>query len=485
MNQILSRRPLLKALVGGAIVLGFDPRRRSWVTEASASGPLDGVPALDGTLFVDAAHLAAAADDFGHIISHTPVAVLLPGSVADIAKVIRFARRHGLQVAMRGQGHAQFGQPQVQGGIVIDSSSLSVIHEIGTDFADVDAGVLWSALVNTAATHGLTPPVLTDYLELAVGGTLSVGGLGGTTQHFGLQVDNVLQLEVVTGEGDVVTCSRIRLPELFAAVLAGLGQCAIIVRAKVRLVPAQAQALVFHLFYDDINLYVHDQELLLNDGRFSYLEGQVVANPDGVTWRYMIEAASYFTPPAMPNQTALLAGLSDDRSTSEIFTQTYSDFAFRLAPLIEFLMSIGVWGFPHPWIDLWVPASRAASYVGGIIAHLTTTDTGQGPVLFYPIDTHKVQAPLYRLPDERIAFGFHILRTAAPPTTDVVNAMLVQNRTFYEQAVAVGGTRYSIGAIPFTRADWRHHFDGVYPFLAVSKLRFDPDNVLTPGQGIF
>jgi cytokinin dehydrogenase len=485
MSQVLSRRPLLQALAGGAIVLGFDPRRRSWVTEARAGGPLDGVPALDGTLFVDAPHLAAAADDFGHIVSLAPIAVLLPGSVADIVKIVRFARRHGLQVAMRGQGHAQFGQPQVAGGVVIDSSSLSVIHEIGPDFADVDAGVVWSALVNAAAARGLTPPVLTDYLELAVGGTLSVGGLGGTTQHFGLQVDNVLELEVVTGEGDVATCSRVRRPELFEAVLAGLGQCAIIVRAKVRLVPAEAQALVFHLFYDDIQVYVRDQERLLRDGRFSYLEGQVVANADGVTWRYMIEAASYFTPPASPHQAALLAGLSDDRSTAEIFTQTYGDFAFRLAPTIAFLMSIGVWGFPHPWIDLWIPASKAAAYVGGIVANLTVADTGQGPVLFYPIDTHKVRAPLYRLPDERIAFGFHILRTAAPPTPEVVAAMLAQNRTFYDQAVAVGGTRYSIGAIPFTPQDWRRHFDGVFPFLAASKRRFDPDNVLTPGQGIF
>jgi FAD/FMN-containing dehydrogenase len=386
---------------------------------------------------------------------------------------------------MRGQGHAQFGQCQVEAGIVIDSSSLGVIHEIGHGFADVDAGVLWSALVNAAAAEGQTPAVLTDYLELAVGGTLSVGGLGGTTQHFGLQVDNVLELEVVTGAGELVTCSPTRHPVLFEAVLAGLGQCAIIVRAKVRLVPAATQALVFHLFYDDVHLYVRDQELLLGDGRFSYLEGQVVANPDGVTWRYMIEAASFYTPPAAPDQTALLAGLSDDRATAEILTQTYSDFAFRLAPLIAFLMSIGVWGFPHPWIDLWLPASAAADYVGGVVSTLTTADTGQGPVLFYPIDTRKVRAPLYRLPNERVAFGFHILRTAVPPTPDVVSAMLASNRALYDGAVAAGGTRYSIGAIPFTPTDWRRHFGLIYPLFAASKHLFDPDNVLTPGQGIF
>jgi hypothetical protein len=56
----------------------------------------------------------------------------------------------------------------------------------------------------------------------------------------------------------------------------------------------------------------------------------------------------------------------------------------------------------------------------------------------------------------------------------------------YDRAVAVGGTRYSIGAIPdFTQADWRRHFGAVWDFLVAAKRRFDPDNVLTPGQGMF
>ncbi len=38
-------------------------------------------------------------------------------------------------------------------------------------------------------------PVLTDFIELSVGGTLSVGGIGGATQHYRLQIDNVLELE--------------------------------------------------------------------------------------------------------------------------------------------------------------------------------------------------------------------------------------------------------------------------------------------------
>ncbi len=118
-----------------------------------------------------------------------------------------------------------------------DTSTLNQIHEVNGEDALVDAGVSWLELVQAAAPLNLSPPTLTDYLGLRVGGTLSVGGIGGQAALSGLQVDNALELEVVTGRGDRLTFSRRRRPVLFRAVLAGLGQCAVIVRARLRLRP--------------------------------------------------------------------------------------------------------------------------------------------------------------------------------------------------------------------------------------------------------
>jgi FAD/FMN-containing dehydrogenase len=64
--------------------------------------------------------------------------------------------------------------------------------------------------------------------------------------------------------------------------------------------------------------------------------------------------------------------------------------------------------------------------------------------------------------------------------------MLAKNRALYDQVVALGGKRYVIGAIPhFMPADWQQHFQPEWNFLVNVKNHFDPDNVLTPGQGIF
>ncbi len=487
MKAKVSRRAWLGGAAAGCAVAGFDVQSRSWVSTARASQCLPAVtpiPPLDGELSFEPADVAAASDDFGHIVSAPPVAVLHPGSIDDISVMVAYARQHGLNIAMRGQGHCQYGEAQVECGIVVDSRGLDEIEEVAPGYAVVEAGVKWSALVDAAFAQGLTPPVLTDYLELAVGGTLSVGGIGGSMQHHGTQADNVLELEVVTGAGERLTCSAWQRPVLFRAALAGLGQVAMIVKAKVRLVPAESSARVYLLFYDDLPTYLSDQEQLMGDGRFHYLEGQAVPNAAGDGWRYMIEAAAYYTAPNLPNDALLLAGLSDDVASRLISDPSYLEFAFRLAPLVAQLQALGIWDFPHPWLSLWVPASQAAAYLQPVFDSLTLEDTGQGPVLLYPVQRNKVQTPLFRLPNEPVAYAFNILKTAAP-VPGVVDAMVAHNTALYEQLKAVGGTRYAIGALPFSVADWQAHYGLTWLALALAKAWYDPDGVLTPGPGIF
>ena len=191
MKNNTSRRAVLQGLVASAIVIGFDVANRSWVTSASAISLFESLPPLSGVLYTDNTTLAAAADDFGHIVHRQPIAVLKPGSIEDIIRIIQFARTYKIKIAARGQGHSTYGQSQVEAGVIIDMSTLNKIHSIGADRAIVEAGVVWSQLLQQTLKQGLTPPVLTDYIELSIGGTLSVGGIGGATHRYGVQVDSV------------------------------------------------------------------------------------------------------------------------------------------------------------------------------------------------------------------------------------------------------------------------------------------------------
>ena len=86
MGEHFSRRSFVRlaATASSAVVIGFDPRARSWITQAWAdTGPWEGVPKLDGTLLQDEVSRQAIAVDKGNMFRLVPTAVLKPGSVRE------------------------------------------------------------------------------------------------------------------------------------------------------------------------------------------------------------------------------------------------------------------------------------------------------------------------------------------------------------------------------------------------------------------
>lgn len=482
----LDRRELLRRAVAGAAAVAFFPGSRHWVAEGAEPPPGSvPVPELDGELILEGEVLDQAADDFGHLVSRQPFAVLRPGSVRDIVKMVRFARAQDLQVAGMGavgDSHSTFGQAQAEAGVVIDMATLDTIHQVGPDSVVADAGASWLQVLEATLPFGKSPPTLTDYLGLRVGGTLSVGGIGGQAFRSGFQTDNVLALQVVTGRGQLVTCSPRRRPVLFHAVRAGLGQFAVIVRVRLRLVDVPPETRTYTALYGDLETFTGDQERLLRDRRFDYVEGQAVP-ADGGGWLFLLEAARYFDPAAPPDDGALTGDLSFLPGTLATEDRSYIDFANRLAPIVELLIQLGIWALPHPWLNLFVPGPEAVPFLRSVLDEETPGTTGQGPVLIYPCRRSRVTAPFLTLPDSRVFYLLSILRNAIPPIDP--QDQVARNREIYDRVAAIGGKRYPIGSVPFSRADWRRHFGRRFPLFALAKRVFDPANILTPGQGIF
>lgn len=484
----ISRRTFLRGTLAGAIVVaGFDTGLRSWVSAAEidrATALAEDFPSFDGVLLLDDASRAAAADDFGHLVHRQPIAVLKPGSVDDVVKLVQFARRNNINVAARGQAHSTQGQAQVEAGVVIDMSTLNTVHEINPTNALVDGGTRWLDVVTQTIPQGLTPPILVDFLELSVSGTLSLGGIGSQAFRFGPNVDNVVELQVVTGEGKLVTCSPTNNSSLFDAVRSGLGQFGLIVRARVRLIPAPPNARLYQAFYSSLPDFLSDLERLIDDGRFDSVQGFAV--PDGAGgWLFQLETTKYFSPGNEPDDAGLLSGLAFNPGTQTAQDLTYFDYLNRLAPLIAFLRQIGVWDLPHPWVNLFVPAANAQTLIGETLDNLTIDDVGQGPILIYPFNRELFRAPFFRVPDSRHFFVFSLLRNAVPPTPERVAQLIAANRTLFERATTLGGKRYPFDSVPMTKHDWQKHYQPLWGKFVSAKRHFDPDEILTPGPGIF
>lgn len=429
---------------------------------------------FDGTIVTDSAETAYAAADFGGLVNRPPLAVLRAGSTADIETVLPIAAASGIPVVPRGYGHTGLGQAQALDGLVIDLADLNQVHDLTEDQVTVGAGATWNSLLAHTLQHGLTPRVLTDYLDISVGGTLSVGGIGGTSHRYGVQTDNVLALDVVTADGVLRHCSPNASPDLFHAVLGGFGQCGVIVRATLPLIPAPARVRRFKVYYPTIEELLASQRSLLADGRFDFLQGDVLPTPDG--WVYTLNVASYYTPPHEPDDELLTSGIGFVAARDKIEDLSYREFATRLDETVTYLEGTGEWQAPHPWVNLLLPDARVEAFTRGIMADLVPSDLGgSGLILVYPMNTTAFGTPLFRLPESSTVYLVAALRYA----TDPANAedMVAANRRWYDAATSLGGTSYPAGAIPFTSTDWTRHLGAARTALAEAKARYDPSNM--------
>jgi FAD/FMN-containing dehydrogenase len=472
MKPIISRREFAKRLAGGAALLALQP---SWNRPASAQGLRSDLKDLRGELSFDDAALQKAADDFGRVVHKKPAAVLRPGDAQDIAKLLQYANRQGLKVAMRGQAHSFFGQTQVEGGVVIDSSSLNSVRIVksgSSGTAEIGSGSQWHPVLMAANAQKLTVPVIADTF-LSVGGTISTGGFGVTTYKLGFQVDHVQELEVVTGDGRIVTCSDQSDSDLFNVMLAGLGQCGIITKVAMRLMEAPTNVLFIRMDYDDFQTASADLALLAKDGRFQHLDGRGAGRPTGGVG-YYVEGGAFYDAPDTPDEAKLTAGLKFAKKTATVMT--YEQY-FRREEVC------GACATPQqkPFVYLCIPSSRYVQYTSGILDSPTESAFLVPRMSAWRRDT--IKRPLTPTPNEDIVYRFQLSRTV--PAGIDTQAMIALNRTLYERARDMGGYRMTSSAVPMTQADWVRHYGPAWPMLAAAKQKYDPKNVLTPGHGMF
>jgi FAD/FMN-containing dehydrogenase len=194
---------------------GYDERRRIW------NGSIDRFPAL----------IARCA------------------GVADVIAAVRFAREHDLTVAVRSGGHSFPGHSVCDGGMVIDLGSMKgtrVDPEAGT--ARAQAGVLLGELDRETQEFGLAVPAgIVTHTGLA-GLTLG-GGIGWLMRKYGLTIDQLLSVDLVTADGEFVKASESENPDLFWGIRGAGGNFGIVTEFEFRLNPVGPTLLAGPIFW--------------------------------------------------------------------------------------------------------------------------------------------------------------------------------------------------------------------------------------------
>jgi len=161
-------------------------------------------------------------------VDRRPRLIVRCHGTADIAAAVRFARGRGIDIAVRGGGHNVAGTAVCDDGIVIDLSAMrAVVVDPLERTALVQGGALWGDVDRETQVHGLatTGGIVS---HTGVGGLSLGGGIGWLMRKHGLTVDNLVQAEVVTAEGEILSVSASDHPDLFWALRGGGGNFGIV-----------------------------------------------------------------------------------------------------------------------------------------------------------------------------------------------------------------------------------------------------------------
>ena len=176
-------------------------------------------------------------------IDRYPALIVQPTGVADIKNAVTFARERRLLLAVKCGGHSFAGKSTCDGGMQID---LSLFRHARVDpqarTAYVAGGSLLAALDHEAMAHGLVTPAGT-VSHTGVGGLSTAGGFGRISRRFGLTLDNIKGVDIVTADGKLLHASAEENPDLFWGVRGGGGNFGIVTSFQYALHPMQRQVI--------------------------------------------------------------------------------------------------------------------------------------------------------------------------------------------------------------------------------------------------
>jgi hypothetical protein len=203
-------------------------------------GPLllPGNPAYDS-----ARHVLNAA------IDKHPALIVQPSGVTDVRHAVNFARENHLVAAVKCGGHSSAGKSTCNGGMMIDLSRFRHVRvDPNQRVAYVSGGSLLGAMDHEAMAHGLVT-VAGTVSHTGVGGLTTGGGFGRLARRYGLALDNVRALDLVSADGKVRHASADENQDLYWGVRGAGGNFGVVTSFEFQLHPMSRQVLAGNLIY--------------------------------------------------------------------------------------------------------------------------------------------------------------------------------------------------------------------------------------------
>ena len=210
--------------------------------------------------------------------------VLEPRTVDDAVRAVNEAREGARGLAIAGGRHAMGGQQFLLGETLLDMRRMNRVRRLDDErgLIEVEAGITWPDVMRgyLVRPHGVRSrwgirQKQTGADRLTIGGAVAAN-IHGRCLAARPFIDDLESLEVVTSDGDVVTCSRTQRSELFRHVIGGYGLFGLVTAATLRLTPrVQVERVVTML---DVEALIDTLERRIAEG-YLYGDFQFATDP--------------------------------------------------------------------------------------------------------------------------------------------------------------------------------------------------------------
>lgn len=188
-------------------------------------------------------------------------AVVFVESVEEVQEVVRLAKKYKIPLICRGAGTNVVGACLVEhGGIILNFSKMNKVLEFNRQnmTARVQPGVIVGDLQKMAENFGLYyPPDPSNLAVSTIGGSIAQSSGGAKTFKYGSTKDYILNLKVVTADGEILQTGSNTIKNATGYNLASLfvgseGTLGIVVEATVKLIPKPETRRVLMAYFDTI-----------------------------------------------------------------------------------------------------------------------------------------------------------------------------------------------------------------------------------------
>jgi FAD/FMN-containing dehydrogenase len=156
-------------------------------------------------------------------IDHRPALIARCAGADDVQAAVRYARECDLPISVRGGGHSVLGHGVTDGGVMIDLAHMKAVTvDPAARRARAAGGVVWGELDLATQRHGLATTG-GSISSVGIGGVTLGGGFGHLMRRFGLTVDNLRAVDLVTATGERLHVDAETEPELFWGLRGGGG----------------------------------------------------------------------------------------------------------------------------------------------------------------------------------------------------------------------------------------------------------------------